>query len=90
VSLEIPNAVLLNLETYVHAAEQTDRLLDVDVVLGIDADVRDHLIAGRGVRLRRGTGEDIVVAPVVQNGEHIQAGVRAARQLGLELDHILA
>ena len=90
VSLEILNAVLLNLEAYVHTAEQADRLLDVDVVLGIDAYVRDHLIAGRGVRLRRGTGEDIVVAPVVQNGEHVQAGVRAARQLEVELDHILA
>ena len=60
--VELLNAVLLHLESQVHAAKYLHGLLDVRVVLGVDLHVSEDLVGGNRIR-----------SPVVQ---HIKRGER--------------
>ena len=74
VIVEILNAVLLDLETHIHAAEDLNGLLHVRVIFRIDLHIGEDLVGGDGVR-----------SPVIQHVQLVQAGVRPARQVVIQL-----
>src|SRR6266566_1605938 len=67
VGIELLNAVLLNLETQVDTAKELDGLLDMSVILRIDARIGDDLVTGY-----------TVLAPIVQHIKLVQAAVLTA------------
>src|SRR6266545_3034202 len=77
-SVELLNAVFLNLKPQVDATKKLDRVLNVRVVFAINANVTQDRVAGSGVR-----------APVVQHIELVKTGVHTARQMHVQLDHVL-
>src|SRR6266478_2887161 len=76
VSVELLNAILLDLKPQVDATKEPDCLLNVRVVFAINANVTQESVGGNGVPV-----------PVVQHIELVEAGVHAACQVHVQLDH---
>src|SRR5262252_4783965 len=72
--LKILNAILLNLKTEIHTTKDVDGLFDVCMVLRIDTDVSDNLVA-----------RDRILTPVVQDIKLVQSAVHASGEVHVQL-----
>src|SRR5580693_8031742 len=71
--IKVRDRVCLDIEADVNAAEQVDCLLNVSVILGIDADKSQDVAP-----------VNLVVAPELRNVQFIEARIRPARQFFVE------